>query len=222
MKSNQPLFSQASFPENSSILVFIDSQIQNYQDLRNGIKAGTEVYILHPEVDGVEQITQTLSQQQYVESIHIISHGAPGTLYLGNAELSLKTLGHYTQELQTWFNSTPNYYTPALLLYGCNVGADAGTQFLEKLHNITQANIYTSSTAVGNSNLGGKWDLDVRYGKDISHFPGLIFQPEVLVTYAEYLERVAINITRIMTQKRRLKERLLLQISVLLASFRVQ
>ncbi|MBD2529134.1 DUF4347 domain-containing protein [Nostoc flagelliforme FACHB-838] len=184
MKSNQPLFFQASFLENSSILVFIDSQVQDYQDLRNGIKAGAEIYILHPEVDGVEQITQTLSQHQYVESIHIISHGAPGTLYLGNAELSLETLGHYTQELQTWFNSTSNYHTPALILYGCNVGADAGTQFLEKLHNISQATIYASSTAVGNSNLGSNWDLDVRYGKDISHFPGLTFQPEVLVTYA--------------------------------------
>ncbi|WP_375473912.1 DUF4347 domain-containing protein [uncultured Nostoc sp.] len=184
MKSNQPLFFQASFPKNSSILVFIDSQVQDFQDLKNGIKAGAEIYILHPEVDGVEQITQTLSQHQDVESIHIISHGTPGTLYLGNAELSLKTLGHYTQELQTWLNSTPDYYTPALLLYSCNVGADGGTEFLEKLHNITQANIYASSTAVGNSNLGSNWDLDVRYGKDISHFPGLIFQPEVLVTYA--------------------------------------
>lgn len=180
MKYNQPL----SFQENNSILVFIDAKVQDYQSLRNGIKTGVEVSVLHPEVDGVEQITQTLSQYQHVESIHIISHGASGTLYLGNTELSLDTLENYTEELQTWFNSTPNYHTPALVLYGCNVAADTRTEFLEKLHQLTNANIYASSTAVGNSNLGGNWDLDVRYGKNISDFHGLVFQPEVLTTYA--------------------------------------
>ncbi|BDA75224.1 hypothetical protein CAL7716_093900 [Calothrix sp. PCC 7716] len=175
MKFNQ----SSSFQEKSSVLVFIDSKVQNYQSLISGIKAGAKAFILHPEFDGVEQITQTLSQFPNVESVHIISHGAPGTLYLGSTELSLDTLGGHTKKIKKWFNSAST-----LLIYGCNVAADAGTEFLEKLHLLTNANIYASSTAVGSSDLDGNWDLDVCYSKNTLDFPGLVFQPEVLVNYA--------------------------------------
>ncbi len=168
-------------------LVFVDPTIEDYHSFVRGIKSGAEPFLLHQQEDGVKQITQVLSRYNNVESIHIVSHGASGTLYLGNNELSLDTLKNYAWELQTWFDSVSDGVTPALVLYGCNVAAgDAGAEFLEKLHQITKATIYASSTPVGNSAKGGNWILDVCSGK-VQDSLSLVFQPQVLETYSGVL-----------------------------------
>ncbi len=175
---------QKSAKSSNITLVFVDTKIESYHSFVRGIKLGVEPFLLHQQEDGIKQITQVLSRYDNVESIHIVSHGAPGTLYLGNNELSLDTLNNYGGELQTWFNSVSDGVTPALVLYGCNVAAgDAGSEFLEKLHQLTQATVYASSTPVGNSAKGGNWDLDVCSGKTENSF-SLAFQPQVLETYS--------------------------------------
>ncbi len=73
-------------------------------------------------------------------SLHIISHGSPGTLYLGNTTLELHNLEQYRSQLQKWDIAH-------LYIYGCQVAAgDAGAEFLQKLHQITQAQIYANPT----------------------------------------------------------------------------
>ncbi|MEH2109075.1 DUF4347 domain-containing protein [Nostoc sp.] len=176
--------SSISIRANERILVFVDARVEHYQYLISGIKLDTKALILHQQEDGVKQITQILSEYSDVESIHIVSHGAPGKIYLGNTELSLDTLKDYNRELQTWFERIPEDAKPALVLYGCNVAAgDAGTEFLEKLHQLTEATIYASSTLVGNSMRGGNWNLDVRKG-EVPDLLSLVFQSQVLETYS--------------------------------------
>jgi Ca2+-binding RTX toxin-like protein len=155
-------------------ILFIDPSVQDYQILRQGIVSGIEAVILDAAQDGVEQIAQVLSQRPKAESIHIVSHGSPGCLYLGNTQLSLSTLEHYSQHLQTWCTSS-------LLLYGCNVAAgDAGEEFLNKLHQLTKANIAASANLTGNAALGGDWKLEIQRGEVAS---SVAFKPEVLETY---------------------------------------
>jgi len=183
MANHQNLYLQ----EKSSSLIFFDSKVKDYQQLKNGVQAGVEVFILHPELDGVEQITQTLSQYSRIKDVHIVSHGAPATLYLGNMELSLDTLESYAWQLQTWFDSEPGFLTTTLFLYGCNVAAtNTGSEFLEKLHQLTTATVYASSTRVGHSTLDGNWQLDVCYGSAQQPLV-TVFQPEVLASYTEVL-----------------------------------
>jgi uncharacterized delta-60 repeat protein len=167
----------------SADIVFLDSSVNNYEILLNSLVSGIEVVILNSNQDGVEQITQVLLQRRKVESVHIVSHGSPGCLYLGNTQLSLSSLERYTQELQTWFFSS-------LILYGCNVAAgDAGEEFLQKLHRLTGANIAASTTPTGNAALGGDWNLQVKVGKDfpIPHPIALAFRQETLATYTGIL-----------------------------------
>jgi uncharacterized delta-60 repeat protein len=167
----------------SADIVFLDSSVNNYEILLNSLVSGIEVVILNSNQDGVEQITQVLLQRRKVESVHIVSHGSPGCLYLGNTQLSLSSLERYTQELQTWFFSS-------LILYGCNVAAgDAGEEFLQKLHRLTGANIAASTTPTGNAALGGDWNLQVKVGKDflMPHFIALAFRQETLATYTGIL-----------------------------------
>ncbi len=168
--------------QNTGIL-FLDSSVNNYEILLKNVVSEIEVIVLDSNQDGVEQITQILLQRPRVESVHIVSHGSPGCLYLGNTQLSLSSLERYTQELQTWLS-------PSLILYGCNVAVgDAGEEFLQKLHRLTGANIAASTTPTGNAALGGDWNLQVKVGKDfpIPHPIALAFRQEILSTYTGIL-----------------------------------
>ena len=149
-------------------LVFIDSNVTDIQHLLDGVRPGYQVHVLSPNQDGVEQITSRLqTASAAAREIHIISHGAPGSLFLGNSALTLDTLAAYADQLQSWFQPSTLTRQPsnALYLYGCNVAAgDAGAEFLAKLHDLTGAAIGASTSRVGCAELGGSWSLDVAIG----------------------------------------------------------
>ncbi|MEC4816947.1 MAG: DUF4347 domain-containing protein [Scytonema sp. PMC 1069.18] len=176
-------------------IVFIDSSVNNYEILLDHLVADIKAIVLDPNQDGVAQITQVLSQHRGVENVHIVSHGSPGTLYLGNTELSLNTLKFYTNQLKSWFS--PDSYCsfsqlPALFVYGCCVAAgDAGGEFITKLHDLTGANIAASANLTGNAVLGGNWNLEVSVGKISNQL--LAFAPEVITVYPSVLIAPILN-----------------------------
>ncbi|MEO0933082.1 MAG: DUF4347 domain-containing protein, partial [Cyanobacteria bacterium J06641_2] len=165
-------------------ILFIDSSVDNYKFLLKGVVGDIETIVLDSKRDGVEQITEVLVERSRVETVHIVSHGSPGCLYLGNNELSLGNLEYYTQQLDNWGCEN-------LLLYGCNVAAgDAGEEFVEKLHRLTGANIAASQRKTGNAELGGDWELEVRVGKDfgVEKDISLIFEQNTLAEYSGVFE----------------------------------
>lgn len=88
-------------------IAFIDFGVSSYKALARAIKSSTTVVVLDSQIDRVKQITQTLQQGNYQE-VHLISHGSPGCLNLGDTQLSLDTLGDYTPDLKTWFSNDTN------------------------------------------------------------------------------------------------------------------
>ncbi|MEL6232379.1 MAG: DUF4347 domain-containing protein, partial [Cyanobacteria bacterium J06627_3] len=159
-----------SYREVKQHLLFIADDVSDYQVLLTGLKPDIPVHVLASGQDGIVQITDAIVESelrsQTFLSIHIVSHGDPGSLYLGNSQLSLSTLEHYTNDLQTWFS--PQFFLPgqpknsALYLYGCRVAAtEAGQQFLTQLQRLTGATIHASTTKVGNPDQGGNWELDI-------------------------------------------------------------
>ena len=48
--------------ESPQQIVFIDSNVEDYQDLADGVLAGTKVVILRPNADGIQQITKALKK----------------------------------------------------------------------------------------------------------------------------------------------------------------
>lgn len=171
-----------------STIVFIDSAVDDYQSLVNGAIPEAEVIVLDSTQDGVAQITEVLQGRTDIAAIHIVSHGAPGSLQLGKGQLSLDTLDHYATQLKTW--STTLSHTP-LLLYGCNVAAgDAGTQFVERLYQLTGADIAASANLTGSAALGGDWKLEVATSKVEA---ALAFPEEVRKAYASVLATITVN-----------------------------
>jgi VCBS repeat-containing protein len=139
----------------AKILVFIDSGVEAPQFLAQGIIAEATAFILDSAQDGIKQITEILQDYPQVESIHLVSHGSPGSIQLGNTYLSLDTIAEYQQDLKSW-------NVPSLLIYGCNVAAgDAGAELLDKLHQLTGANIAASTHKIGQDG----WKLESEVGQ---------------------------------------------------------
>ena len=87
-----------------SAIAFIDTQVENYQSLMAGVTPGTEVVVLDGNKDAIDQITEILRDRTNIDSIHIVSHGAPGSLQLGNVRLSLDEIECDRNSLQQWFS----------------------------------------------------------------------------------------------------------------------
>ena len=104
-----------------SAIAFIDTQVENYQSLVAGVKPGTEVVVLEGNKDAIDQITQILALRTNIDSIHIVSHGAPGSLQLGDGSLSLDNLEAYSEKLQQWRSALS--VDADILIYGCNVAS---------------------------------------------------------------------------------------------------
>ena len=165
---NQKLTKSSPTPKVKAI-AFIDAAVGDHQSLISGLESGIEAVILDPTREGIEQIAQALQGRPHLTSVHLVSHGSPGCLYLGNSQLSLDTLERYAPQLRSWFTDaqiTASPSSPALLLYGCNVAAgDAGAEFVEKLSQLTGASVAASAKRTGSAALGGDWELEVQTGK---------------------------------------------------------
>lgn len=167
----------------SSDLVLIDSAVQDYQHLIDGIHPGYEVYVLNPIQDGVDQISQILSNRHDLKSIHIVSHGDTGEVLLGSTQLNLETLKKHATTIRGWAKALRQH--ASILLYGCRIAAEQHGQVLvRQLHELTGAGIAASTNLTGNAASGGDWLLEFAAGKVQAN---LAFQPEFLAAYPHVL-----------------------------------
>ena len=170
-----------------SAIAFIDTQVENYQSLMAGVKPGTEVVVLDGNKDAIDQITDILRDRSNIDSIHIVSHGAPGSLQLGDVRFSLDDLERDLDSLQQWFSPRTDSIAknrPNILLYGCSVAAgETGKAFVKRLSELTGASVAASQNLTGSVAKGGDWELEVRTG---SIETLLVFEAEVLAGY-EYV-----------------------------------
>ncbi|MEM1169130.1 MAG: DUF4347 domain-containing protein [Cyanobacteria bacterium P01_H01_bin.35] len=171
-------------------LVFIDSQIEDYQFLISGFYAGIDVVIIPENQDGIEVITTHLetytNSRQKLDAIHIFSHGSPGSLKLGDIFLNTHTIKLYQNQIKKWqaaLNTTAD-----VLLYGCNVAAGIGEKFVQKLHQLTKANIAASVNPTGA--YPGDWNLGFTTGIITA---SKVLKPEIMATYNGTLATITVT-----------------------------
>ncbi|WP_088743739.1 DUF4347 domain-containing protein [Cobetia sp. QF-1] len=100
-------------------VIFVDSNVTNYESLVEELDSDAEVVILDGESDGIEQIASYLKDQQGISSVHILSHGEEGELSLGTATLDQASMaGEYSDELATIGNALTE--DGDILLYACD------------------------------------------------------------------------------------------------------
>ena len=83
----------------SSHLVIIDSSVENQTELIADVKShhpDALIEIIDKDQNGIVQISDLLSRQTGLRSVHIVSHGTAGQLQLGSTKLSFDGDGNHT------------------------------------------------------------------------------------------------------------------------------
>ncbi|MEO1133340.1 MAG: DUF4347 domain-containing protein, partial [Cyanobacteria bacterium J06639_1] len=165
-------------------LVVIDSAVGDRDILVNNLHSHATVLLLEADVDGIAQLGQILSD--YVGSVsrlHVVSHGFPGCLRLGTAQLCLETFSQYEYVFQLWARALS--HDASVLLYGCQVAAgQLGKRFVQTLSRRVGAKVAASSSPVGHESKNANWTLDFTTGQ---FEPVSTFRPEIAIAYEHAL-----------------------------------
>ncbi|MEG4866702.1 MULTISPECIES: DUF4347 domain-containing protein, partial [unclassified Microcoleus] len=165
----------------------MDSNVENYQQLLRGVKSDTEVILLDKTRDGIEQIAEIAASRHSLNSIQIVAHGASASVEIGRAELNIHNIETYSSQLQQWGKALNE--TGSILLLSCNTGAgESGLKFIQKLSQITGANVAASNNLTGSAALGGDWELEITTGQINTE---IAFEKEVLEGYKSLLATLA-------------------------------
>lgn len=178
-----PIELDTSLNIDTNHVVFIDPNVQEYDDLLSSTNFNTDIIILDPQRDGIEHISEVLANKTEIASIHLVSHGNAGKINLGSTQLSSDTLDMYRDRLADWSKALTD--DADLIVYGCNVAANNdGRQLMDDLANITTADVAASDDLTGNSALGGDWDWEVTTGEIESQLP---FSDNAIADYQNVL-----------------------------------
>ena len=141
-------------------IVFIDTQITDYESLTSSFDKNTKVVLIDANEDGFKKIEQTLDGEKNYSAIHIIGHGSAGQILFGNALLSNESIDNYNSTLKNIGQTLTS--NGDILFYGCNVAAnEKGENLIKRISKITKADIAASDDITGN---GGDWVLEKKFG----------------------------------------------------------
>nr|WP_168209774.1 Ig-like domain-containing protein [Chromobacterium paludis] len=167
---------------NAPQVVFIESNVANYQSLISQLSSKYQVVILDSSKDGLAQIAQWAQSHSGYGAIHIISHGQENDLQLGTTELTTANVASHQAELA----AIGQALQPGgdILLYGCDVAAGTdGAALVNAIARESGRATAASTDATGAASLGGDWTLEYATGKlhvaalDLPGYHGLLTQP---------------------------------------------
>ena len=184
--STEPMPQVATWVRHPTEIVFIDSQIPDYQALVAGTKPGVEVVVLDPNSDGIQQIANFLSRHPDPDltSIDIVAHGAAGELLLGSTNLTDGNLpADATALAQIGAALKPG---GGIMLYGCNVASGTdGMQFITDLSkDAGGADVVAATHDIGMTAEGANWTLDAATGAPAANSP---FTADAMASFATEL-----------------------------------
>jgi Domain of unknown function (DUF4347) len=163
-------------------IAFVDPGLSDVQTLTARLQADTTVYLLDSVGDELSQITAVLAGYQDLASVAILSHGRDGGLQLGSSWLDSNSLMGQAGLVQSWAAALGK--GADLLLYGCDVAADAiGQGFVQQLAALTGADVAASSNLTGSAALGGDWVLEYQTGTIEAAVLGVANYASVLATF---------------------------------------
>ncbi|MCH2172094.1 DUF4347 domain-containing protein, partial [Myxococcota bacterium] len=150
-------------------LVVVDPGVEGSEELVADLQTSSaqgrdfEAVLLDSERDGIDQLREVLSRYDDIDAVHVISHGASGSIALGATVLDGDTLRDRSSEIAAWGDHLS--LDADLLIYGCDVASDdAGKRLVQGLAGATGADVAASIDLTGAVARGGDWDLEYRSG----------------------------------------------------------
>lgn len=154
------------------MLIVIDPGVAHREALAAGKVAGARLLMLDGRKDAIAQITAAIRRfRGTLQSLHIVTHGSPGTLHFSSGDLTHCNLLTYAEQIESWFGYQPlckgsiikvKSSQSFISLYACNLATGkVGLELLENLHYLTGVNIHASEGKVGSTSVNGSWQLEV-------------------------------------------------------------
>lgn len=132
-------------------ILIADAGIEDLDTLLNGLEAGIEVQLVKSASEALACFDGAVNALA-LKRLHVLAHGAPGQVYFGGQTLAA---GDFARGLASTGNRDME-----IVFWSCRTGADScGTAFVDTVANATGASVVAANGLVGNSKLGGSWDL---------------------------------------------------------------
>ncbi|NTV02983.1 MAG: DUF4347 domain-containing protein, partial [Chlorobiaceae bacterium] len=141
-------------------IAVVDASVPDADSLIAGLPSNIEVIRIDGNSSGLSQLDAVLAGQQDIDALHIFSHGSAGSFTLGTDLVDKASLDQYASRLSSIGHSLNA--EGDILLYGCNIGQDGG--FVDRISELTGADVAASNDATGATALGGDWVLEAETG----------------------------------------------------------
>jgi ELWxxDGT repeat protein len=153
----------SGFSSTNRHLVVIDKGLKDRDQLITGVLPHTTVLVLDRQEDCLNRVREVLRQHDEIDGLHLVGHGKPGQISLGQNALNASNLLFFADKVKAWADFLVS--SSQILLYGCRTGAGIiGRRFVQDLAMLTGAEVFASKSLVGGAALGGSWDLTVSAG----------------------------------------------------------
>ena len=146
-----------------SELVIIDHNVPDKHILYRGLKPGVDVVEFNGYENGLIQLQNTLSQYRDLDTLHIVSHGEEGVIFLGSSQLDEKSLKGKLQTLASIDKAMKDQAD--VLIYGCEVAkSEKGEALLQLISNKANVDIAASNNLFSGNTAKGDWQLEIKQG----------------------------------------------------------
>ncbi len=166
-------------------ILFVDPGVDSASILLAGLHAGFEIVRLPDRGDPIAVIALHMAERRDVSALHVLSHGAPGTLVLSGRRIDAAALAArpaLTATIREALSSDAE-----VVLYGCSVAqGQQGKAFVRALSALLDRPVAASAALVGAARLGGNWHIPAR--------GGLAFDPEARAAYPATLLKMTFGI----------------------------
>lgn len=145
-------------------VVFIDTAINDYQKIVDGVRHGIEVVLLSSDADGLAEIVKWAENNSQYDAVHVVSHGAEGMLALGKTILTSDNLDAHASSLAIIGSALAN--EGDLLLYGCDIAhGETGSAFVDAIARYVDADVIASENRTGSFYQEGDLTLEYANGE---------------------------------------------------------
>ena len=161
-------------------VIVIDAGIADWKTLVAGLNPDIAVILLPAGGNALAALALALEDYGQLDALHLVTHGSPGQLHLGQLRLNSGNLPEQHEVLAEIASHLGPHAD--LLLYGCSVADGvAGKVFVNALSvALDGVNVAASVDVTGALSLGGDWDLEYWAGQIDTVLP---FAAEDIVEY---------------------------------------
>jgi len=141
-------------------IAFFAADVPDKQTLIDGLRPGVAHHVLSPDGDGLAEIASVLAGHSGIDALHIISHGAPGQVFLGRDPLSIKNIYCKYDSIRI-ISESLSKNIGEIYFYACHVASNIdGKRFVDIFSNISRMPVFASARQIGGFGSGNYWEFD--------------------------------------------------------------